>query len=98
MTRAMRATRAAALFLTIPIFACGAADAVLRVQLKKLPQVIASMHRSKYRIRQTLEQYPEVRLRRIVDREGDTGCFLISTYKDPETARRICDALRAEGI
>ena len=71
---------------------------VLRVQLKKLPQVIASMHRSKYRIRQALEQYPEVRLRRIVDREGDTGCFLISTYKDPETARRICDALRAEGI
>ena len=71
---------------------------ILRVQLTKLPQVIASMHRSKYRIRRALEVYPDVRLRRIVDREGDTGSFLISTYKDSQTAKSISDALRAEGI
>lgn len=71
---------------------------ILRVQLKKLPRVIASMHRSKYRIRRALEQYPSVRLRRIVDPAGDTGCFLISTYSDPETAKAVSRALRAEGI
>ncbi len=71
---------------------------ILRVQLKKLPRVIASMHRSKYRIRRALEQYPSVRLRKNVDPAGDTGCFLISTYSDPETAKAVSRALRAEGI
>jgi len=56
------------------------------------------MKRSKYRIRRELEAYPAVRLRRIVDSEGDTGCFLISIYKSPETAKKISEALRAEGI
>ena len=72
--------------------------AVLRVQLRKLPRVIANMHGSKYRVRKALEQYPEVRLRRIVDPAGDTGCFLISTYRDRDTAKTVSRALRAEGI
>ena len=72
--------------------------AVLRVQLKKLPRTVAHMRGSKYRIRKALEQLPGVKLRRIVDPKGDTGCFLITTYRDPETARRVNQALRAEGI
>jgi 8-amino-3,8-dideoxy-alpha-D-manno-octulosonate transaminase len=72
--------------------------AILRVQLKKLPRTIAHMRSSKYRIRKALEQFPQVRLRKIVDPVGDTGCFLISTYRDPETAKMISQALRAEGI
>ena len=72
--------------------------AILRVQLKKLPTIISAMRRSKYRIRQALEQFPEVRLRRIQDPLGDTGCFLITTYRDAETARRVNRMLRAEGI
>lgn len=56
--------------------------ALLRVQLKKLPSIIASMRASKYRIRQALAEVPTVRLRKIVDPEGDTGCFLITTYPD----------------
>jgi dTDP-4-amino-4,6-dideoxygalactose transaminase len=72
--------------------------AILRVQLKKLPRTISHMHGSKYRIRKALEQYPEVRLRKIGDPAGDTGCFLISTYRDPETANVVCRALRTEGI
>src|SRR5215472_7520864 len=39
--------------------------AVLRVQLRKLPQIIAHMRQSKYRIRRALEAFPQVRLRRI---------------------------------
>jgi dTDP-4-amino-4,6-dideoxygalactose transaminase len=72
--------------------------AILRVQLRKLPRVIESMHRSKYRIRKALEAYPSVQLRRIVDPAGDTGCFLITTYADARTASEVCRALRADGI
>lgn len=71
---------------------------VLRVQLKKLPRILKNMHRSKYRIRKALEKFPGVQLRRINDPKGDTGCFLITTYADAETARRVNAALRAEGI
>ncbi len=72
--------------------------AVLRVQLKKLPRIIGAMRQSKYRIRQALKPFPQVQLRIIQDSEGDTGCFLITTYPDPACARRVNQALRAEGI
>jgi len=72
--------------------------AILRVQLRKLPRTISSMHGSKYRIRTALEKFPHVQLRRIVDPAGDTGGFLITSYRDAATAREVCAALRAEGI
>ncbi len=72
--------------------------ALLRMQLKKLPAIIEAMRRSKYRIRRALEMLPGVRLRRIVDPQGDTGCFLITIYRDRQTAERVNLALRAEGI
>jgi dTDP-4-amino-4,6-dideoxygalactose transaminase len=71
---------------------------ILRVQLRKLPAIVARMHDSKYRIRKALEQHTEIRLRRIVDTEGDTGSFLLSTFKSPEIAQQVSRALRAEGI
>lgn len=72
--------------------------AVLRVQLKKLSQIIGRMRESKYRIRQSLTRFHQLQLRRIIDPAGDTGCFLITTYPDRETATRVNRALRAEGI
>jgi dTDP-4-amino-4,6-dideoxygalactose transaminase len=72
--------------------------AILRVQLGKLPTIIGHMRASKHRIRRALEQFPEVRLRRIIDPNGDTSCFLITTYRDAATARRVNEMLRAEGI
>ncbi len=68
------------------------------MQLKKLPRTVGNMRQSKYRIRKTLEEFSQVKLRRIVDPEGDTGCFLITTYDDAATAQRVNRALRAEGI
>jgi 8-amino-3,8-dideoxy-alpha-D-manno-octulosonate transaminase len=41
---------------------------------------------------------PHVTLRTICDPDGDTGCFLITTYPDDQAARRVSSALRAEGI
>ncbi len=72
--------------------------AILRVQLKKLSTVVKSMQRSKYRVRKALAKFPQVQLRRILDPKGDTSCFLLTTYKDADTAQRVNLALRAEGI
>jgi len=72
--------------------------AILRVQLKKLSGIVKRMHASKYRIRKALAKFPQVQLRRIQDEKGDTGCFLLTTYSDSETAKRVNLALRAEGI
>jgi len=72
--------------------------AVLRVQLRKLPRIIAAMHESKYRIREALAKFSGVQLRRIIDPAGDTGCFLITTYADAPKAQRVNRALRAEGL
>jgi dTDP-4-amino-4,6-dideoxygalactose transaminase len=72
--------------------------AMLRVQLKKLPNTIAHMRQSKYRIRRALEAFPQVQLRRILDPAGDTGCFLISTFATAAEAKKVNRALRAEGI
>ncbi|MES2221378.1 MAG: DegT/DnrJ/EryC1/StrS family aminotransferase [Acidobacteriota bacterium] len=71
---------------------------ILRVQLKKLPTIISHMHDSKYRIRAALGQNFKVRLRRIIDPSGDTGCFLLTTFQYPEITQQINRALRAEGI
>jgi dTDP-4-amino-4,6-dideoxygalactose transaminase len=72
--------------------------AILRVQLKKLPKVTAHMLHSKYRIRRVLESFPQVGLRRIIDQEGDTGAFLIWSLENAREAKRVNQALRAEGI
>jgi len=72
--------------------------AVLRVQLRKLPAITASMRGSKYRIRRALERFPQVTLRSVVDPEGDTGCFLITTYRDAATAQKVNRSLREDGI
>lgn len=72
--------------------------AILRVQLARLPEITARMRKSKYRIRQALEKFPKVQLRKIQDPAGDTGCFLLTTYPDPGAAQKVNRALRAEGI
>lgn len=72
--------------------------AILRVQLRKLPRITKHMHGSKYRIRRALQRFPKVRLRRIVDEQGDTGCFLLTTYPTVEIAQKVNQAMREEGI
>jgi dTDP-4-amino-4,6-dideoxygalactose transaminase len=72
--------------------------AILRVQLRRLPQVIQSMQHSKYRLRTLLEGYEQVQLRRVFDIAGDTSCFLLTVLPDASTARAINKRLRAHGI
>jgi 8-amino-3,8-dideoxy-alpha-D-manno-octulosonate transaminase len=72
--------------------------AVLRVQLAKLPRTIENMRHSKSRIRAALEKAAGVRLRKLQDPAGDTGCFLIVTFESASRACFVSEALRAEGI
>ncbi len=72
--------------------------AVLRVQLGKLPRITEAMRRSKYRIRAALAGLKDIQLRRIVDESGDTGCFLITTYRDRAMAMEVNRRLLGEGI
>lgn len=72
--------------------------AILRVQLRKLPAIIAAMHASKYRIRAALARLPQVQSRPVPDPAGDTGCFLITTYPSAAVARRVNERMRADGI
>ena len=71
---------------------------ILRVQLRKLPRIVGAMRGSKYRIRKALEKLPQLRFRKIVDPQGDTGCFMISIFDTPKVASQVNRALRAEGI
>lgn len=72
--------------------------AVLRAQLRKLPAIVERMRKSKQKIRQALANLPGLKLRRIVDSDGDTGAFLITTYDSASMAEQVNTALRAEGI
>ena len=72
--------------------------ALALAQTEKLPDINTAMKSSKWRIRRELEALPDISWRRIPDPEGDTGAFMITTYKDPQTCRSFIEALRAEGM
>jgi dTDP-4-amino-4,6-dideoxygalactose transaminase len=72
--------------------------AILRVQLRRLPEVLRSMRRSKYRLRALLHSYESIALRRILDSTGDTSCFLLASFPDARIARLVNHRLRAHGI
>ena len=74
---------------------CGA---VALAQLGKLDRITSAMRTAKWAIREALEDLPGVSFRQIVDPDGDTGPFLITTYESPQRCRRFTEALRAEGI
>jgi dTDP-4-amino-4,6-dideoxygalactose transaminase len=72
--------------------------AVLRVQLRKLDRTIDRMRRSKWKIRRFLETQTNVRLRQLVDPNGDTGCSLITTFKTAASARKVNERLLFHSI
>lgn len=72
--------------------------AVLRVQLRKLPATIARLRDSKYRIvAAIIGKYAHVG-RRVTDRSGDTGPFLVTIFPTEAHARRVNERLRWHGI
>jgi 8-amino-3,8-dideoxy-alpha-D-manno-octulosonate transaminase len=72
--------------------------AVGAVQLKKLPQIVRSMRKSKQRLKSLLEGTPGLTFRRLNDEAGDTGPFLIFMLDDARRAKRAVEHMRAAGL
>ena len=72
--------------------------AILRVQLRKLDTIVASMRDFKYELKAIISKYAGIKTRYVEDPEGDGGSFLKIIFKDPETAFRFKDGLLANGI
>ncbi|MBI2437491.1 MAG: DegT/DnrJ/EryC1/StrS family aminotransferase, partial [Lentisphaerae bacterium] len=74
------------------------AGAIGRVQLKKLPRIVAAMRRAKERIKQGIKDLPGLSFRRLNDPKGDTGAFLIIMLPHAPAARQFAKALNADNI
>lgn len=72
--------------------------AVASVQLEKLPEITSRMRASKYRIIKMLESNPDLDFRKIHDKNGDTGPFIIVSYKDEARAIEAAGIMRANGL
>lgn len=74
------------------------AGALALAQLRKLPDIVASMRDAKWRIRTALSDIDGLTFREIVDPAGDSGLVLIFTLPDADLCAAFVDAVRAEGI
>ena len=72
--------------------------AVGRVQLSKLDKICACMRTAKYRIREALAEFKQIRLREVLDPRGDGGSFLYLTFPTREGSLAVARAVAAEGI
>jgi len=74
------------------------AGAIGRVQLQKLPKVIAAMRRAKAQIKAGIAGIKGIQFRRINDEKGDTAAFLILILPDGTKARKFAEYLNANKI
>lgn len=74
------------------------AAAMALAQFRKLDKITGAMRNAKWSIRRQLEGIPGLGFRTILDPDGDSGPFMITTYRDGATCKRFTEALRAEGI
>jgi 8-amino-3,8-dideoxy-alpha-D-manno-octulosonate transaminase len=72
--------------------------AIALAQLEKIDRITEAMRNAKWKIRSQLEGIPGLRFRKILDPDGDTGCFLISIFENPDICKRFTEALKSEGI
>jgi len=75
-----------------------ASAALVFVQFGKLDSIIAHMHHAKYRIRKGLEEIRGLKLRRILDPDGDSGLFLLMTWPNEEIRDKVVKETRKAGI
>ena len=72
--------------------------AMALAQFRKLGQITGAMRTAKWKIREALSAIPELQFRNILDPQGDSGPFLITTFPEGDLCARFIEALRAEGI
>jgi len=67
-------------------------------QFSKLNSIVAHMHQAKYRLREGLKKIPGLKLRRIIDSEGDSSSFLLMSWPSEEIRDRVVKETRQAGI
>ncbi|MGA2764445.1 MAG: DegT/DnrJ/EryC1/StrS family aminotransferase [Spirochaetia bacterium] len=72
--------------------------AVGRAQLKKLDLITKAMRDAKMRLKESLRKIEGLSFRTLEDPLGDNGAFLITLYRDGETARKVAAELAALGL
>src|SRR4051812_21282624 len=73
------------------------AGAIGRAQIEKLDGILERQRRAKAQIVGQIRDLPGVRLQDVPDEAGDWAVALILFLPDPEQAKRVAAALRAEG-
>jgi dTDP-4-amino-4,6-dideoxygalactose transaminase len=74
------------------------AGAIGRVQLKKLPRVVAAMRKAKAAIKKGIAGIPGLTFRSLPDERGDTGAFLILVLPEATVAKKFATALNGENL
>ncbi|MCK4983840.1 MAG: DegT/DnrJ/EryC1/StrS family aminotransferase, partial [Victivallaceae bacterium] len=74
---------------------CGA---VASVQMDKLKFITGKMRESKYRICEMLKSVPGIELRRIPDKKGDSGPFIIMILEDEQKALIVAEKMKGSGL
>ena len=67
-------------------------------QFSKLDSIVACMHHAKYRIRKGLEEIKGLKLRRIIDQDGDSSSFLLMRWPNEEIRDKVVKETRNAGI
>ncbi len=74
------------------------AGAIARVQLKKLPKIVAAMRRAKAEIKKGISGVEGIGFRRVNDEKGDTAAFLILILPDGARAKKFSESMNANKI
>jgi 8-amino-3,8-dideoxy-alpha-D-manno-octulosonate transaminase len=74
------------------------AGAIARVQLRKLPKVVAAMRRAKTQIKTGIAGIRGIQFRKIIDKKGDTAAFLILILPSVTKARKFAEYLNVNKI
>lgn len=72
--------------------------AVALAQIRKADRMIAGYRRAKKLIKEAIEKFNGMSLRRLTDEAGDTGICLVMFLPDADTTRRALEAMQAEGV
>jgi len=74
------------------------AGAIARVQLKKLPKIIAAMRRAKAEIKRGIADLDGIKFRTLNDAKGDTAAFLILILSSARKAKKMAECMNANKI
>lgn len=72
--------------------------AIVRVQLRKLDQIVTHMHETKRRIKEALRGLAGVTWRRVDDPAGDSGPFILAMFPDATSAAAMARQASARGL